>query len=189
MIDVTGPLEPGAVTPSGEPISLQKQLIGRLQQAILSGRLPAGSVLTSSRSLAAELGVSRNTVVMAYDHLAAEGYVVADRQGTRVAPLFSQAQHAEASQSTEPMPVVLARRLEPFTRIRSQPISSTALLSPGIPALEDFPLAAWRRSLDRSIRRTLPHSLEYREPLGEPTLRKAIATHLHVARGVRCDAS
>ncbi|MGP5308935.1 MocR-like pyridoxine biosynthesis transcription factor PdxR [Vreelandella alkaliphila] len=189
MIDITGPLNPGAVTLTGEPISLQKQLIGRLQQAILSGRLPAGSTLTSSRLLATELGVSRNTVVMAYDHLAAEGYVVADRQGTRVSDLFKSAQHAEASQSTEPMPVVLARRLAPLARTCSQPISPSALLSPGIPALEEFPITAWRRSLDRSISRTFPHSLGHREPLGEPSLRRAIATHLHVARGVRCDAS
>nr|WP_288852720.1 PLP-dependent aminotransferase family protein [uncultured Acidovorax sp.] len=188
MIDIIDPLTPGAVSPTGEPISLQKQLIGRLQQAILSGRLPAGSELASSRSLAEGLGVSRNTVVIAYDHLAAEGYVLADRQGTRVAPLSSPVGRGEAWQGAEPAPVVLARRLKPFAGIRTQS-TSEALLSPGMPALGDFPLAAWRRSLDRSIGRTLPLSLGYGEPMGEPALREAIAAHLHIARGVRCDAS
>lgn len=75
---------------------LQKQLIERLQQAILTGRLPAGSLLPSSRMLAAEMGVSRNTVVIAYEHLAAVGYVVADKKGTRVSPLSSPSARGEA---------------------------------------------------------------------------------------------
>ena len=60
-----------------------------------SGRLPAGSLLPSSRLLAAEMGVSRNTVVIAYEHLAAVGYVVADKKGTRVSPLSSPSARGE----------------------------------------------------------------------------------------------
>ena len=63
-----------------KPAPLQKQLIERLQQAILAGRLPAGSLLPSSRLLSAEMGVSRNTVVIADEHLAAVGDVVADKK-------------------------------------------------------------------------------------------------------------
>ncbi|EDZ98151.1 putative transcriptional regulator, GntR family, partial [Burkholderia sp. H160] len=95
MIEIIGPLvhADDAIAASGtaRPAALQKQLIERLQQAILAGRLPAGSLLPSSRLLAAEMGVSRNTVVIAYEHLAAVGYVIADRQGTRVSPLSSPA--------------------------------------------------------------------------------------------------
>jgi GntR family transcriptional regulator/MocR family aminotransferase len=58
-----------------------------------------------------------------------------------------------------------------------------------MPALDAFPLVAWRRSLDRAIGRIQPVSLGYREPTGEPALCEAIAAHLRVARGVRCDAS
>jgi len=188
MIEITGPLEPGAVTPSGESKSLQRQLIERLQQAILSGRLPAGSPLPSSRGFAAELGVSRNTVINAYDHLAAEGYVLADRQGTRVTSLSSSASFDEHGHDAAPTPVVLAQRVQPFGRMCAQS-TFEALLSPGMPALEDFPVAAWRRSLDRAIGKALPRSLGYGEPTGEPALREAIAAHLRIARGVRCDAS
>ncbi|MCO7261536.1 MocR-like pyridoxine biosynthesis transcription factor PdxR [Dickeya zeae] len=187
MIDIIGALEPGAVTPTGEPISLQKQLIGRLQQGILSGRLSAGSLLPSSRALAEELGVSRNTVVIAYDHLAAEGYVLANRQGTRVTSLASYTSHAQEPDAAWE-PVSLARRLAPFVEIRPQS-SSEALLLPGMPALDLFPLAAWRRSLLRATGRALPQMLGYGTPAGEPALRDAIAAHLHITRGVRCDGS
>jgi len=75
MIEIIGPLAHTAANrgnsdrsatgnAAGKTAPLQKQLIERLQQAILGGRLPAGSLLPSSRLLAAEMGVSRNTVVM-----------------------------------------------------------------------------------------------------------------------------
>ncbi len=76
MFDITEPLIPGAVAPTGDLVSSQRQLTEHLQQAILTGLLPAGSQLMSSRSLARELGVSRNTVVNAYEHLAVEGYMM-----------------------------------------------------------------------------------------------------------------
>ncbi|MCD0505950.1 GntR family transcriptional regulator, partial [Bordetella petrii] len=67
--------------------TLQRQLLQRLKQSILDGRLPPGSRLPASRALAEQLRISRNTVLLAYAQLTAEGYVRADRQGTRVAPL------------------------------------------------------------------------------------------------------
>lgn len=187
MIEITGNLRAGATTPDGESVSLQKQLVGRLQQAILSGRLPAGSPLPSSRALAEELGVSRNTVVNAYDHLAAEGYVLADRQGTRVTSLSSQVGHSEHRQHVQP-PITLARRLGRFAQIHPRP-ATEALLLPGVPALDSFPLVAWRRSLERVTARVLPDTLDYGPPAGEPELQNAIAAHLHIARGIHCDGS
>jgi GntR family transcriptional regulator/MocR family aminotransferase len=188
MIEIIGPLALDAVTPAGKPVSLQKQLIGRLQQAILAGRLPAGASLPSSRLLAAELGVSRNTVVIAYDHLVAEGYVLADRKGTRVSSLSSPASDADAHPDPSAAEVAYATRLKPFAAIRPHS-SGTAALMPGTPALDRFPLSAWRRSLERAMERALPDLLGYGEPAGEPALRDAIAAHLRVARGIRCDGS
>jgi GntR family transcriptional regulator/MocR family aminotransferase len=46
-----------------------------VQQAILSGRLPPGTKLPSSRALGADLGIARNTLIQVYDQLLAEGYV------------------------------------------------------------------------------------------------------------------
>jgi GntR family transcriptional regulator / MocR family aminotransferase len=193
MIEIIGPVTQGASTVAGKPVSLQKQLIGRLQQAILTGRLPAGALLPSSRLLAAELGVSRNTVVIAYDHLFAEGYVLADRRGTRVSPLSNAASHAEAQLDPAASEVAYAMRLEGFTSgstgARPPSAAASSMLTPGTPALDRFPLAAWRRSVERAMEQGLPELLGYGEAAGEPGLRDAVAAHLRVARGVRCDGS
>ncbi|MGA7778394.1 MAG: PLP-dependent aminotransferase family protein [Paraburkholderia sp.] len=188
MIEIIGPLTHGALTAAGKPVSLQKQLIERLQQAILAGRLPTGALLPSSRLLAAELGVSRNTVVIAYDHLTAEGYVLADRKGTRVTSLSSPALNTECQQDAAVAEVTFAARLKPFSAIRPQ-TEGLSVLTPGTPALDRFPAGAWLRSLERALDRALPHALGYGTPAGEPALRDAIAAHLRIARGVRCDGS
>jgi GntR family transcriptional regulator/MocR family aminotransferase len=59
---------------------------------------------------------------------------------------------------------------------------------PGVPALDEFPLALWRRLLERSLRALTPAQLNYGDPAGEPLLREAIAGHLRAARGVLCEA-
>ncbi|WP_226376393.1 MocR-like pyridoxine biosynthesis transcription factor PdxR [Pectobacterium quasiaquaticum] len=188
MFDITEPLHPGATTADGERISLQKQLKERIRHAILSGFLPPEKELLSSRALSKELGISRNTVVNVYDQLAAEGYILADRQGTRVAALSGSDRVIAPALKLHMSDVKLAERLSPFVdNARSLPADT--LLSPGIPALREFPLSAWRRSLDRAARQLLPSSLGYAEPMGERTLREALATHLFIARGVRCEAS
>ena len=69
---------------SAQPI--YRQLHRLLQQAILSRELPAGTKVPSSRLLAAELGVGRNTVTQVYEQLVLEGYVSsATGRGTFVA--------------------------------------------------------------------------------------------------------
>jgi len=57
------------------PAPLHQQLYQGLRAAILAGRLPAGTRLPSTRELSQELGISRNTVLNAFDQLLAEGYV------------------------------------------------------------------------------------------------------------------
>jgi GntR family transcriptional regulator/MocR family aminotransferase len=208
MIEIIGPLahpldqpgdqpgdrRSGAKTADGHdrngsrPASLQKQLIERLQQAILTGRLPAGSLLPSSRMLAAEMGVSRNTVVIAYEHLAAVGYVIADKQGTRVSPLSSPAARGEPPVQSAMPEVAYAARVAQFAATRTH-ADNTFPLTPGTPALDRFPLGAWRRALERSMEHALPLALGYGTPVGEPALRDAIAAHLRMARGVRCDGA
>lgn len=192
MIEIIGPLAgPHASAIGGgsaKPEPLQKQLIERLQQAILAGRLPAGSLLPSSRLLAAEMGVSRNTVVIAYEHLAAVGYVVADKKGTRVSSLSSPSACGEPRARPAAPEVAYAARVGQFTATLT-PSDGTLPLTPGTPALDRFPVTAWRRALERSMERALPLALGYGTPAGEPALRDAIAAHLRMARGVRCDGS
>ncbi|MFL9948491.1 PLP-dependent aminotransferase family protein [Paraburkholderia agricolaris] len=188
MIEIIGPLANPAAGSVEKSVPLQKQLIERLQQAILAGRLPAGSLLPSSRLLAAEMGVSRNTVVIAYEHLAAVGYVVADKKGTRVSPLSSPAARGEPQTLPAAPDVAYAARVEQFTATRTH-VDNTLPMTPGTPALDRFPVAAWRRALERSMERALPVALGYGNPAGEPALRDAIAAHVRMARGVRCEGS
>ncbi|HWW07235.1 PLP-dependent aminotransferase family protein [Collimonas sp.] len=169
-----------------DALSMQRQLHHRIKEAILDARLAPGSRLPGSRALAEALSISRNTVTAAYDLLAAEGYVQPDRQGTRVAALSRPAPpHAMRMTDSPPSVPVIALRLE-----RIQPTApradAGATLRPGVPALSHFPLAAWRRAVDRAIRQAGSAALGYGDPLGEPALRAAIARHLGIARGVRC---
>src|SRR4051812_43516388 len=62
-------LDPGAEAP------LHRQLYDGVRAAILSGRLPPGAPLPSSRALAQDLGIARNTALAAFDQLASEGYI------------------------------------------------------------------------------------------------------------------
>jgi GntR family transcriptional regulator/MocR family aminotransferase len=69
-------------------IPLHEQLYRSLRRAIRSGRLPAGARLPSSRTLAGRIGVSRNTVLYAYESLIADGFAEGKvGAGTHVAPV------------------------------------------------------------------------------------------------------
>jgi GntR family transcriptional regulator/MocR family aminotransferase len=167
--------------------SMQRQLHDRLKRAILDGSLAPGSRLPGSRALAEAHAISRNTVTATYEHLAAEGYVQPDRQGTRVTELSSPALPPRPARAGKPAATPsTAQRL-----VHIQPgaprAEMDATLRPGMPALSHFPVAAWRRALDRAIRNASPATLGYGDPLGEPPLRAAIARHLAIARGVRCE--
>lgn len=191
MIDGAGLLSsPLARGPGALP--RQRQLIQRLKQAILAGQLPAGGKLPASRVLADELAISRNTVLIAYEQLTAEGYVIADRQGTRVAPLSAAAasaakQAAKQAAAPEAPAFRTAQRLSRIVATRA-PNDGALPLTPGTPALTQFPINAWRRAQDRALQAAPAATLGYGPPVGEPALREAIAQYLRVSRGVRCDA-
>lgn len=161
--------------------TLQQQLYQRIRQAILSGQLAAGTPLPSTRQLAVELGVSRNTVMAVWSRLQAEGFLLSDRQGSRVSALAQLPAPAHTDAPDETWPVA-ARVVALHSRHRQ---SDHALaLRPGIPALSHFPLVQWRRALNQASQQ--PQLLGYGDPLGEADLREALAQHLTLARGVRC---
>ena len=155
---------------SAEP--LQRQLCRRIKDAIVAGDLPAGLRLPATRALAQELVISRNTASMAYEHLLAEGYVVADRQGTVVAELRTHA-HTRTNASSPPSPRLASR----LASLRPSPATTAdcTALRPGVPALTQFPQAHWRLALAYAARSATPNTLNYGDPLGELALRAAIA--------------
>ena len=82
--------------------SRQQVVFDRLRQGILAGTLPAGARLPPTRALAEELGVARQTVVLAYERLAAEGYV-RGRTGSGTYVATDLPDQAPAPASTPPV--------------------------------------------------------------------------------------
>ena len=161
----------------------QRTVHACLRAAILGGRLAAGHPLLSTRSLARELGIARNTVLYAYEQLMAEGLLHTSRRGTVVAPV---AVSVPAGESAGPARSTLSRRAQALSSMALPGILSGAF-SLGVPALDAFPMASWRRALDRAWRETGPFEFDYCDPTGLPVLRRAIADYLQAARGLRCD--
>ena len=165
----------------------QRVLYLRLREAILSGRLPADARLPASRSLAATLGIARNTVLFAYEQLVAEGCLVADRQGTRVASLPAATPAAQpASPAREASPTLSARAAAALQREPARDAEALPF-SPGVPDLGAFPFRAWRACLERAWRDAGWRQLGYAAHGGDPGLRAALAGHLTSVRGLAVD--
>jgi len=160
----------------------QRLLHECLRAAIRDGTLAAGTRLLATRALAQELGIARNTVLYAYEQLACEGFVVPDRRGTVVAGIAP----APRRRAQDVPQVGLARRAQNLRAVSGA--AGVALpFTPGVPDLRAFPLAQWRRLLDRAWRGLSSAQLNYGDPAGEPLLRTAIADYLRASRGVVCE--
>lgn len=156
----------------------QAALARALREAILSGALRHGERLPSSRALAYDLGLSRNTVVQALDRLSAEG-LIEGRQGSGT---FIAARMQGGGQDPKPRHASRRARALPAPG----PGGPTQPLTPGIPALDAFPGKIWAR-LSSKWARTLSFSeLDYGDPAGISALRQAIAVYIGAARGVVC---
>ncbi|MFE1313620.1 PLP-dependent aminotransferase family protein [Streptomyces sp. NPDC058755] len=148
---------------------LRRGLTDALRDAVRTGRLAPGTRLPSSRSLAADLGIARNTVAEAYADLVAEGWLTARQgSGTQV-----------AERVVVPPPDTAPRRRAP-----GRPIYS---LIPGSPDLAAFPRAEWLKAARRALATAPFDALGYGDPRGRPELRTALAGYLARARGVRTD--
>ncbi len=175
------------------PVPLHRQLYEQLREIILSGRLTPGARLPSSRALARELGVSRNTVVGAFDQLLSEGYIEGrPGSGTYVSNVLPEALLAARDQlAPGPAPARrpnLSRRGRRLAGTRIDRRRCDTAFAPGQPDLERFPFEVWSRLLGKWWRRPERAVLRDGEPAGYPPLRQAIADHLAAFRAVRCDA-
>ncbi|MFQ5528223.1 MAG: PLP-dependent aminotransferase family protein [Thermoanaerobaculia bacterium] len=171
-------------------LPLFRQLFVELRQAILEGHLPAEARLPSSRTLATELVVSRNTVIQAFDLLVDEGFVesrVGDGSYVSAEVGSRGVDSGGASVRTPSRKRPLSARGERQTRTVIPPrASSGGPLALGVPALDQFPLALWRRLAGRRLGRADTELMGYGDPAGLDRLRVAIARHLTTARGVQC---
>lgn len=163
----------------------QRALYERLRHAIVNRRLAPGTRLPASRTLAAALGVARNTVLFAYEQLVAEGCLLATRHGTRVAALPDTALEVVAQ---APSPG-LSRRSVGVMAPDAAPDATLWPLALGVPDVASFPIRAWRASLDRAWRHATARQLSYAPLGGEPALRQALATYLSGVRGLPVTAA
>ena len=174
---------------------MYRQLYEALRDAIVAGRLPRGAPLPSTRAIADDLGVSRNTAASAFDQLLADGYVVGRAgSGTYVAETLPD--ECLAAPSIEPLPAV-ERGEGRAPSARGAALASLAegfASAPGArfafristPALDVFPHDVWSRLVARPRHLPPREAYGYGDPAGFPPLRAAIAEYVRAARGVRC---
>ncbi|RPK44925.1 HTH-type transcriptional regulatory protein GabR [Streptomyces sp. ADI92-24] len=158
------------IDPAGAT-GLRAGLMDALREAARTGRLAPGTRLPSSRTLAADLGIARNTVADAYAELVAEGWLTARQgSGTRVA------QRAEPRRAAARAP-----------RSRPPRTSPAYSLQPGSPDLSTFPRAEWLKAARRALTAAPNDALGYGDPRGRVELRTVLADYLSRARGVYAD--
>jgi GntR family transcriptional regulator / MocR family aminotransferase len=169
-------------------VAMHRQIYEGLRRAVLDGLLRPGQRVPSTRALAVELDVARLTVLTAYDQLLHEGYLdgrlgsgtfvsaaVPDDLLRPPAPLGAAAPLESARRSPHPPP-----------RVRDEGGLGPFRMS--LPALDQFPHAAWSRLVARHAHALTHAEMAYGDPAGLVPLRLAIAEHLRAARAVRCEA-
>jgi GntR family transcriptional regulator/MocR family aminotransferase len=171
----------------------QRRLYEAAKAAIHQQQLGAGSKLPSSRDLARDLGISRNTVIAAFEQLAAEGYVSSTLgSGTYVADLQARSASMRGGGSapragrTTPRTVPLSRRGQELTsyaagpRFEIQPFAGDADFS-------SFPFKLWQRLQNRVWREARGELLDYGQSGGYLPLRQAVTDYLRMSRSVKVE--
>jgi GntR family transcriptional regulator/MocR family aminotransferase len=186
-VDVTG-LD-GAV---GQPTYIR--ICDRIRAAISSGALAPNARLPSSRTLAKDLGVARNTVDEALSQLVADGYVMRRRgAGTFVAgrlperdapPLLNKHMAAPKCAVTQRQLSQRACDLKGYPG-HYRPLSAVPF-TPSLPPINLFPRKVWNRLLNREAARPGNDYWAYGASNGLPALREAIAAHASAMRATRC---
>lgn len=175
---------------------LYEQIFAQFRDSIMEGRLARGTRLPPSRMLAKELSLARNTVIQSYDKLEAEGYVRRIRgSGTfvdRVLPEDHRVPVAQAPLSAERSVPALSARAEQLIDLGLPPERSETLdLSPGVPALDEFPYEVFgqiaaRHWRSRAVSQTGYGSTSHGSTSHGASLTAQIATYLAETRGVTC---
>ena len=171
----------------GPALPLHRRLYEALRHAILDGQLGAGDRLPSSRELAQDLGLSRNTVVAALEQLMVEGYLRSRvGSGTYVhddLPLAAPWRAPTPSPAAQPGR--LSARGERLVHHYRASDCEIQPFTPGPADFSAFPLALWQRLQNQHWRQAQPELLDYSDSGGHGPLRRAVADHLRVFRGAQ----
>ncbi|HEY9514107.1 MAG TPA: PLP-dependent aminotransferase family protein [Gemmatimonadaceae bacterium] len=166
-----------------------------LRSAILDGRLRPGARLPATRDLAMQYGLSRGTIVSAFEQLKAEGYLQGNvGSGTYVNEILpDDLLHVARKAGMQP-PVQrhprrrvseLARRAQPLPAYDARPARA---FRANQPALDLFPTSLWAQIAARRVRRASTSLLLGCDAMGYRPLREAVADYLITSRGVKCTA-
>ncbi|MBD8216404.1 MocR-like pyridoxine biosynthesis transcription factor PdxR [Erwinia persicina] len=176
-----GPSVPGILLRRDTGRSLSEQIREGISQAIDEGRLQPGARVPSCRDLAAQLGVARGTVRVAYDMLVDSQRLVArGAAGTWVSEVARPQDDRQLSETAVVAP--LAAIIHAFDR---PPLT----FQMGVPASDAFPAKVWSRILTRHAREMVSNPVGYADPRGSLALRQQLVSYLSMARGLRCQAS
>lgn len=163
------------------------QLLRALKTAVLSGRYLAGSKLPATRVLADDLGVSRNTVLAAYEQLRAEGFIEG-RVGSGCYVVQIAAPVVIRSRTPRALPAsVFSRRGRRALRLYDRAIPGRQHhglrynLQYGLPLTNPALASAWRRELNLAAAHA---ELDYPDAQGLPALRAAVCDYLARRRGI-----
>ncbi|HKP02790.1 MAG TPA: PLP-dependent aminotransferase family protein [Chthoniobacterales bacterium] len=182
------------------PEPLHQQLCRQIRQELASGNFgDRASRLPSSRALAADLRVSRETVDLAFAKLHAEGYLQSRiGSGTFVAdPLpetFLSVKQPKTPRASERPPRMAERLRQIHDRRGRKELDvgrgggDKVSLRPGLPAVDEFPIDIWERLRAETLAKKGANLLRYATPHGDLDLREAVAAYLCDSRGARCHA-
>jgi GntR family transcriptional regulator/MocR family aminotransferase len=180
--------------PDADPdLPAYQWLYGALRAEILAGRLRPGTRLPATRDLAHQHGLSRGTIVNAFDQLASEGYVEGSvGSGTYVSKVLPEKLlHVAPGKLASPATQKHRQRALSHYAQRSQNFAgygnrATRAFRANLPALDLFPTTLWTRITTRCMRRLSMQNLIGSQPTGYMPLREAVVAYLASSRGVRC---
>ena len=174
----------------GMPI--YRQLESGIRRMILDGYLSVGDRLPSSRQLAADLGISRQTVKNVFEQLTIEGFLESRRgSGTfvgdvAVTNLPPEIPRERPRKNGSRMPLSKRARAIAATGATTR-LDSVGAFRPGVPALDMFPRKAWSAAHSRVMRSGKDTLFGYGPPGGLPEFKRAIRLHVRDHRGIRCN--
>jgi GntR family transcriptional regulator/MocR family aminotransferase len=176
---------------------LSRALYEEIRARIADGTYPAGASLPSTRALAAERGLSRGTVSLVYEQLAADGFIethpgAASRVSAGAAPTVTPGRNRRPRIERAAAGKHAGRLSAVGRRIAAMGIRDTGPTAPaeidfvyGPLAGGDFPTLTWMKAL-RAVERRRSKRLEYEDPRGNLDLRRALQGHLSQTRGLSC---
>ncbi|MBI1773846.1 MAG: PLP-dependent aminotransferase family protein [Proteobacteria bacterium] len=180
---------------------LFRQLYLALRGAILSGQLVAGERLPATRSMAANMGVARNTVITAYEQLRVEGYLEGRvGSGTVVARDLPVDYPTAGEAHPRELRTGAVASLKRDRRLTHQALNAVGFIGRvarrgdgafeiDTPALDALPLETLRRLLTPKLRTDFRRLLTTSDPAGIEPLRRAIAEWAQASRGIVCSAN